>query len=158
MLLAFRSYVGLIDPKGDFHIALLADYSLIQFMLNGLIYPVKFLLEFLGYQTRYTSDSVGILHGHGVKIFFACLGVRIMIAYTALIFAFEGRKKFIFWISGLFMIYIFNILRMFCLVYFNNGERKILQLTHDGFNYAGYGIVIVFFTWWYLKYSKKESA
>ena len=156
LLGVFRAYVGVVDPKG-FHIDFLARYNLIQGMLNALIYPVKYILELLGYKTRYTNDSVGIVNGPGVRIFFACLGIRIMFAYTALLVAFEGTRKWIFWIAGILMIYLFNIIRMFSIIYFSDGKTKIMAITHDWFNYAGYTVVIVFFLWWYIRYSKKEN-
>jgi exosortase/archaeosortase family protein len=157
ILAVFFGYIGLIDPKGNWYFPFLDRFNLVDGMLHSIIYPVKWLLELLGYETRHTVDSVGILNGRGVRIAFGCLGIRIFIAFTTLFLSFPGKNKLIFWLVGIFTIQLLNIARIFSIVYFNDGKIRILYIAHNAFNYASYIIVVLFFYLWYKKYSKKTT-
>src|SRR6185437_42524 len=94
---AFWAYAGLVDPGGEAYSPFLAKYSLIQLILDCLIYPIKFILSVLGFETVTTGNLVAIKGAGGVRIFFPCLGVEMMIALVALVIAYPiKRKKLVF--------------------------------------------------------------
>ena len=150
----FRGYVGIIDSKGPFYSPFLHSYSLLQLVLNLIIFPTKFLLELLGYHTRFTADTIGILGGNGVHIAYPCLGIELMIAFLSLFFAFPGIKKIPYLILGIIGIHCLNIVRVFSIILFNKSFPQVVDLTHTLFNLCSYVLIFSLFYFWYKKYSK----
>lgn len=152
----FLSYVGLIDPKGDFHSPFLEKYSLIKLILDGLIYPVVFLLQLLGYETRQGYNMVGILNANGVIIEFPCLGVEIMIALVALIWGYPGgQKKILYTFIGILGVHVINILRILAIILTNHQNMDLMDISHDLYNFISYGFVLLIFYIW-LQYNEKR--
>src|SRR3954471_10338937 len=86
-------YIGIIDPKGAWYFPFLAKYNLIKLLLNGLIYPIKFVLTVAGHEVVHYQNNVGIAHEKGILIYHGCLGLDIMKAYAALILGYPGKRK-----------------------------------------------------------------
>ena len=150
--LCFKIYVGILNPGGTLYFPLLSKFSLIDGILFALVYPCIAILKLLGFTTKHSQNMVGVTDGITVFIQFACLGIKIMIAYTSLLIAFPGRKKIIFWVLGLIAIHCLNILRIVAIIVGFSHDRRIVHLTHDMFNYFGYACVCLFFYYWYTKH------
>jgi len=156
--ICFYGYVGLIDSRGSVYSHFLAEYSLIDGILVGLIYPCVWILELLGFTSRHSGNCVGIENGIVVYIAFACLGIKIMIAHTSLLIAFPGKQKIKFWVIGILAIHALNIIRVTTIVLMFNHDRGVEDLTHDLFNYFGYACVCLFFYLWYTKNGEFQKA
>lgn len=156
--LCFLGYVGLIDPKGDYHSPFLAEYSLIKLILDGIIYPVVFLLQLLGYETRQGYNTVGILDANGVFIEFPCLGVEIMIALVSLIWGYPGgKKKILYTFFGVLGVHIINIIRVLAIILTNHNNMNMMDISHDLYNFISYGFVLLIFYIWMQYYGKPSQ-
>jgi hypothetical protein len=77
-------------------------------VLSFLLYPVKFLFHLFGYDIYFYIDMykngafVGAPDLFKLHVGFPCLGFLIMIAFTSLMLAYPGYKKWIFIPLGLF--------------------------------------------------------
>ena len=157
---AFWGYAALVDPAGEVYSPFLEKYSLIQFIRSALIYPIKFILTLLGFDTYNTYDIIGIEYSSGVQILFPCLGVEMMIALVALIIAYPvKRKKIIFVILGIGAIHLLNIVRILGIIFVGHyfpGTGRI-PLFHNYFNDIAYGIAFLFFYAWLSYVAPKEE-
>lgn len=151
------AYLGVIYPGGSLYAPFLAKYSLIKLMLNSLIYPIKFVMSIAGYHMMSYQNNVSIAHEKGILIGHGCLGLDIMIAYTALILGYPGKKKLLFLIAGLLFIHVLNITRMLLILVTIKTNPSIVEQSHDLLNIAGYVCILIFYYVYVQKFSK-ESA
>ncbi len=149
----FYCYEGLIDHHGNYYSSFLDQYSLIKLILNLLKYPIVWILHTLGYTVIVTGPMISLVHGKGIVIYTACLGIQIMIGYVALIIGFPGRKKLLFILSGLIFIHLLNILRMVSIILTVENYPSVVDLSHDIFTYMSYVIMILFYYLWTKKYA-----
>jgi len=150
----FYCYVGLVDPVGNYYSPFLAKFNLIQGVLNGLIYPIVWILKLLGYEVVNYQNNVSIAHERGILIYHACLGIDIMIGYTSLILGYPGRRKLVFLIIGIISIHILNILRMLMILLMIKKNPNIAELSHDIFNFLGYACILLLYFAWTSRFSK----
>jgi exosortase/archaeosortase family protein len=151
----FNAYVGIIDPKGLYYSSQLAEFSLIDLILKLIIYPVKWVLELVGYQVRYTNNTVGILHSNGIVIAFPCLGINLMIVAIALGLSFPKtsvRKKIKFIVINIIGIHLINVCRMLTIIIVNHIYPEMKNKTHDYFNLIGWFFILLMF-YWFIKNS-----
>jgi exosortase/archaeosortase family protein len=147
----FYGYIGLIDPRGGYYSAFLAKYSLVDFIMKALVLPVKFLLSLIGYDVVTNNNNISIAHEKGILILFACLGIDVMIAYVSLILGYPGKSKILFLVIGILFVHLLNIIRMSMIVITIKKNPAIVDLSHDIFNYIGYGLIIMLFYFWVKK-------
>lgn len=155
---AFWAYAGLVDPGGTVYSPFLAKYNLIQVILDCLVYPIKFILNSLGFETITFGNQVSIKGAGGVRIFFPCLGVEMMIALVALIIAYPvKRKKLVFIILGIVAIHLLNIARLLSIIYASSKYPGKTSVFHDYFNDVAYLVAFFFFYLWLIYVSPKEK-
>jgi len=155
---AFWAYAGLVDPGGEAYSPFLSKYSLIQLILYCLIYPMKFILNIMGYQTFNTHNIIAIKGSGGVGIQFPCLGVEMMIALVALIIAYPiKRKKLLFIVLGILAIHLLNIARLLSIVFVSYYSPGKVNMFHNYFNDIAYIIAFLFFYVWLSYVSPKEE-
>ena len=147
-------YLGLIDPNGSISSPFLAKYSLIDLLLNGLIYPVKFILTLFGYDVVSNGRNVSIAHERGILIFHGCLGLDIMKAYVALILGYPARKKIVFLLIGLGFIHLLNISRMLLILVSIKVNPDIVTQSHDVLNMIGYVCILLLYFFYINNYQK----
>lgn len=87
-----------------------------------------------------------------------CNAISIMILFVSFVFAFyRGKKTFVFILFGLFVLYLLNILRIYCL---NVIVAKLPELTHPAHDYFFPAIIYggVLFLWliWIHKWALKK--
>lgn len=137
------------------------------------------LLGQLGYIANLTFET-NIYHygvfalqvGTGVKVFlgFSCLGLGVMLVYTALIMAWPGKIqiKIPYVLLGLILIFALNVSRMAYLTWlsrdgtnFANKTISILGIRkydhHDLFNFFIYIVIFLLFILWIEVFSKIKS-
>jgi exosortase/archaeosortase family protein len=158
LYICFLGYVGLVDSKGGYHSPFLAKYSLIQLILDSLIYPSKFIINFLGFETITNSNTLWLQNGPGVLIDFPCLGVGMMITWLSLIAAYpNGKHKLITIILGLASIHTLNIVRIISLVFIQKHYANHNINHHDIFNYVVYSLIMIMFYVW-INFSDKRKT
>lgn len=148
-------YLGLIDSNGSVYSPFLEKYSLIDFLLYALIYPVKHILIFFGYDVVSNGRNVSIAHEKGILIFHGCLGLDIMKAYVALILGYPARKKIVFLLIGLGFIHVLNIIRMLLILVSIKTNPSIVTQSHDVLNIVGYICILIFYFFYINKYQKE---
>jgi exosortase/archaeosortase family protein len=147
-------YVGLTDGRGQYYSPFLAQYSIIDLILAGLIYPSKWILTALGYTVFHSSDWIAIQGSKGVRVAFPCLGVEMMIALFSLIVAYPAikAKKALFIIGGFAGIHLINILRVTGIILTNYYSYELTSPSHTIFNISVYSFIILYFFWWMNKF------
>ncbi|MFN3405083.1 MAG: exosortase/archaeosortase family protein [Cytophagaceae bacterium] len=154
----FKVYIAFTDIKGNYYSPLLAKYSLVQLILDGLIYPAKGILYIFGFETTSTSDQVSIVGYRAVHIAYPCMGVEMMIALMSLIMAYpRGKKKLISICSGILIIHSLNIIRVTVLVFTGYLQYSHSRTTHDLFNFFLYAVVFLYFIRWVKKQNKESE-
>ncbi len=148
----FYCYVGILDPQGEYYSPFFAKYSLIEFILKTLIYPIMWILECLGYNMVNHGNNVSIAHERGILIYHACLGIDIMIAYVSLVCGFPGKKKIQYLFIGITFIHVLNIIRMLAIILMIKTNPLFANTAHDLFNYIGYASIIGLFYFWVTKH------
>ena len=134
------------------------------------------LLGLLGFIANLTFET-NIYHygvfalqiGTGVKVFlgFSCLGLGVMLVYTALIIAWPGRIKIKipYILLGLMLIFALNVLRMSYLTWLSRDGTNFANKTisifgirkydhHDLFNFFIYIVIFLLFILWVEVFSK----
>ncbi|MBO9699705.1 MAG: exosortase/archaeosortase family protein [Sporocytophaga sp.] len=149
----FYAYVGLLDPKGEYSLPFLEKFSLIQGILNLLVYPSGFFLNLLGYDTILTYNSVKIAGSGAVRIAFPCMGIEIMLSLIALILAYPGKNKKIYLFAGVTGVHTINIIRVTGLALLRHLDTKVKFPGHDVFNFICYSFIIIIFYWWVKNHS-----
>jgi exosortase/archaeosortase family protein len=153
----FLGYVGLVDIKGSYYSPFLARFSILDLLLQGLIYPAKYILKIFGFEVMNALDWITIHGARGVRIAFPCLGVEIMIALFSLIISYPAKgKKALFIILGFVIIHIINIFRVVAILLTNHYSYELTSPSHTIFNTIVYGFVIFYFYSW-IKYFTSED-
>ncbi len=142
----FLGYVALEDGRGIYSSEWIRQHSLIQGLTNLLKFQVGFIMNLLGHTNYYSLNGIHLESGHIIFIEFSCLGIQVMIAFTALMLAYPGRRRVLFWAAGIAMVQLLNICRMLAIFFFwLNGSRSSAFLIHDWFNYFAYACVLILF-------------
>jgi exosortase/archaeosortase family protein len=142
--LCAKGYIGLVDPKGSYYSPFLSKFDLIDFITQGIIYPVKWLMALLGYTIKNHKNSIYIVGSHGVAIYYPCLGIGIMIVLVSFILSYPVRKEKIkFILGGLIGIHIINIARIFTILTLNYKYPSSRINTHEYFNYIAWVLVLL---------------
>jgi exosortase/archaeosortase family protein len=164
----FWGYIGVSDPHGGYYFPVLDYVNALEIVLTFLLYPVKYLFELFGYtiDIHFYSDmyrdgaSIGAKGFFKLQVAFPCLGFLIMIAFTSLMLAYPGYKKWVFIPLGLLFIQCINMLRIIgiilCLL--NRPDtmsgKEVAELSHTYFNFAVYTVIGLYFYWWVKRYGE----
>lgn len=119
----------------------------------SLLYGSKHLLALFGIDTYTTTDfRLRVPGGRGVFLSYSCIGYGVMSFWIAFVIASAGkfRRKALWWIGGLWIIWLINITRIsLLLVAINRNWNSPFGMDHHLlFNIAAYiaiFIVIYFF-------------
>jgi exosortase/archaeosortase family protein len=139
----FLGYVGLIDPRGAHYSSFLAKYSLVDLVLKGIIYPVKWILLLSGFPVRSSINMIGIFGSNGVVIAFPCLGIELMIVLVSFILSFPNKRGKIKFITlGIIGVHLINIGRICTIIFVNHFYSGIKNKTHDYFNVIAWAFIL----------------
>ena len=139
----------------------------IFYILNALIIPLFSFSIYSQIITTLTEKILNVLnfevlaegiylHGENesLEILKSCLGLKTILLFTLVIYITgNSKKKWVFIISGFFILNIVNIIRL--VVLFNyvqkNGDYR-LDHFHDLYTYIVYAIVFILWIVWFEKY------
>lgn len=142
----FLGYVALDDDKGSFYSPFIHKYSLIQGLTDLLKHQTGFVMDLFGYETYYSIIGIHLNNGLIIFIQFPCLGLQVMIAFTALMLSFHAPHRWWYLTGGLVMVHLLNVGRMLAIFYFwIHGSRPTAELIHNGFNYFAYACILLLF-------------
>ncbi len=119
---------------------------------------VDLLYELTGYETRYevldNPAELGILTEDGswlVRVIEGCNGVSVMIVFLAFVWAFpsEIKDKIKFSLTGIILIWLVNLLRIYTLGLIYHYRPGWFDISHRVFFPASvYGMVILLWMYW----------
>lgn len=131
----------------------------ISYISKGVLHFSQLFLHGLGYNTYiwgrfiYTSEAT---------IFFSdtCAGIELMLIYLSFILIFNGRKKLLFILSGLVIIFIMNILRISIIMAYLIHHKGIYSLPiniHDLYTYPVYLVTFLLWVIWINKFGNSKA-
>lgn len=149
-LLYYGSYaiIGL-SVKGGYYSGFIHDwFNYPAWLRSALLNTSKSVLDILGYEGKITEPfKVGIVAGRSVKVVYSCLGLAIYSFWIAFIAANAGslKKKLLFTLGGVAIIFLVNTARIVLLVITaNRNKYSYFELNHHTFfNIVSYGIVFL---------------
>lgn len=151
----YLGYVGLVDPKGTYDYSVFfEDWNLITFITDMHILVSDVILNLIGYATEVKENTLHIKGSNGVRIHYACLGIELWISLIALVFSYPisitkiWQTRLIGALVGIFVIFLFNNIRVVTIILTNHYNHDIVHAIHDGFNYVVYTFIFVFFYFW----------
>ena len=106
---------GLSVPGGNYSPFAEKYFNIADWLRSSLIFGTKIFVSIFNVETVRSSDYVlRIPNANGIKIVYSCLGFGVMSFWTAYIVAtIAERKKKIAWLfSGLFIIWLINVVRL----------------------------------------------
>jgi exosortase/archaeosortase family protein len=153
----------LIDPSVNLPFSnYLRNVDVYSLMANAIIYPSKYLLSSIGYETVLGNRTIAIVGHRGVEIQGPCMGFDVFSVFIALIIAYPSRttnfQKALFIVAGVLAIHILNVLRVSALLLKHTYSIKLPINHHDLFNIVIYIFVFASFYFWTKYYSKSTVA
>ena len=118
------------------------------------------LLSFLGWDVDISGRILTCIGYRGVEIQNGCNGLNLLGLYGGFIIAYPGdwKKRSLFLLTGLFLLFIANILRIAFFAVFNVFLPQYWDLAHDYSSYVFfYPIVLLFWYLWTIISGQKEN-
>jgi exosortase/archaeosortase family protein len=140
--------VGLSSP-GRYYIPAIEKYfNYVKWLRQSLMASTQWLLSLRGVDTYYKSEHVlSQVGGRGIKLVYSCLGLGIMSLWLAFVVAWTSplKRKLIWIIGGLFIIWLLNITRLTLFLYAINQYWKMPFGIdhHTWFNIVAYGAIFL---------------
>ncbi|MEO8769705.1 MAG: exosortase/archaeosortase family protein [Ferruginibacter sp.] len=154
--------IGAVAP-GGFYSPFAEKYlDYVGFIMGSLIEGSKFLLSFFGFHTyRAPFFVIRVVNDSGVQIAYDCVGYGVMSFWIAFVLASvtNFKKKIVWLISGLLLIWIINVCRISLVLVANYRHwRSPIGLDHHTlFNIVAY-IAIFIMMYFFSKNSVKGSV
>jgi exosortase/archaeosortase family protein len=151
--LCFIGYVGLADPRGTYTLPeFMQSWNLVFWITQAHIWVSSLVLNML------------IKGASGVRIAFACLGIKLWIALIALIMSFPiqvasaFQKQLMGAAFGVLVIFLLNIVRIVSIILTNHYDNRMIDTIHDAFNNVVYVFIFVYFLLWINYFSKVSKS
>ena len=153
-------FTALVTPKNIYVPFLDHNLNYISGLTIGLLYSSDIVAEIMGMNTYVASaETLRVVNGTYVIVGTPCLGLGVMIFWTAFILAAgEGWKKKLTWcLGGLAAICFINSIRIaFILMAYENKWQMVTSLDHHtAFNVLAY-VLIFFMIYLFYRRDKKE--
>lgn len=121
-----------------------------SFMANILVALTSAFLETLGYAVTHSNRNIAILDSSGVGVGNYCLGLEMMYLYLSLIFftpSIPLIRKLIFFIGGLLLIQLVNVMRMGVLAILVAHNSSWTDFNHYfTFRLVVFGVILLLYT------------
>lgn len=157
--------IGLSAP-GGFYAEFVSDYlDYVSQLKYSLMKGASVIANIFGYKTIYEPNFlVRVVNARGVIIAYDCVGYGVMSFWAAFVLSSESKvkKKFIWLITGLVILWLINVIRIgLFLVAINKSWKMPLGIDHHTwFNitaYTGIFLMIYFFDKSQNDISKKKT-
>lgn len=151
----------LLDAPYDFWISsFLRNLNIYAVVADTIIFPVKWLLAIIGYDSVIYERIISIPGYRGVEIQGPCMGFDVISIFVAFLVAYPGKatvfQKVTFIVGGILLIHLLNISRVTALLINNIYNVPLPMNHHDLYNIIIYSFIIGFFYLW-IKYFSKPS-
>ncbi len=152
--------IGITSP-GGYYSAFADEYlDYVAALRWLLLHSSKGLLELLGFDI-YLKDiyTIKLQNGSGVHVGYDCIGYGVMAFWAAFVFAnpLSFRRKSIWMLGGLLLIFVINVIRIcLMLVAVNQHWKSPFNLdNHTWFNIAAY--IAIFTMMWFFDRAQKRN-
>lgn len=149
-LLYYFTYavIGLAAPGGYHSNIIQQHFNYPAWLRQAILKTAAFFLSLSGFESKITEPyKVGIVAGRSVKIVYSCLGIAVYSFWIAFIVANAGsfKKKMLFILGGIALIFLVNIARVVLLVIAaNRSQGSFFEINHHTFfNIASYLVVFL---------------
>lgn len=152
-------FFGLTSEGNHYNAFLDEHFNYIRILRHLLLNTAAHVLNWMGY-TSITSDTELLVVGRGViRLVYSCLGLGIMSFFAAFVIAFPKKlkQKVLFFICGIFVIQLLNIVRFVLLALFWKSTKGIILDHHTIFNIIIY-ILIAFSLYLWVKHDDRKPA
>jgi exosortase/archaeosortase family protein len=163
--LCYIGYVGLADPRGTYTLPeFMQSWNLVFGITQAHIWVSSLVLNIVGYETVNYDTTLLIKGASGVRIAFACLGIKLWIALIALIMSFPiqvasaFKKQLMGAAFGVLVIFLLNIVRIVSIILTNHYDNRMIDTIHDAFNNVVYVFIFVYFLLWINYFSKVSKS
>lgn len=156
--------IGLAAPGGYYSPFIDRHLDYVSWIKHALIAATRLILSVFGIHTYTAPDFVvRIVNGTGVKIAYDCVGYGVMSFWIAFVSASEGagRRKVIWAIAGIIILFVINVIRIaLLLVAYNRHWGMPLGLDHHTwFTIVAYlAIFIMIWLFWRPKTPARQKA
>lgn len=130
----------------------------IQWIKSSLIFCSVGILKIFGLSVIYNNYQILAYSGTVVNINYSCLGLQLISFFTAFVLSFPLKKKGIFYLSGLLLIYLLNIIRITAITYilYKFPHQRInFNFHHEIYNIVVYLCLFIFIYLWIKPQNKK---
>lgn len=131
------------------------DY--ISALRSSFLHAAKLMTGLFGFETYLPSEYIlRVVNGSGIKMVYSCLGIGVLSFWTAFVLANKSnwRRKLIWLLTGLFLLWLINVMRITFLLIANNKHWPMPFFDHHTwFNIIAY-ILIFFLIWLYNRQEK----
>jgi exosortase/archaeosortase family protein len=140
--------IGLSAEEGYYSPFVAKYINYIDWLRDSLLTVSEKVLSWIGYETdRPNKYDLFVKGGYGVRMVYSCIGYGVMSFWAAFIIANKGnwKRKAIWIIGGLFVLWCINILRISLLVVALNKKWSMpLGLDHHTwFNIVAYSLIFL---------------
>jgi exosortase/archaeosortase family protein len=151
-------YIG-ITSKGNYYSAFLDEhFNYISWLRYSILKGASIVCSLFGYDTKIENIiSLRVVNGYRVNMVYSCLGVGILSCWAAFAIAFTTtiKRKIVWLVAGLIIIWFANVARVAVLLIMLNKTKDVKGFPHHHtiFNTIAYIIVIVLIYF----YSKEKT-
>lgn len=155
-------FIG-ITSKGNYYSAFLDNYfNYIRWMRLSILKAAGCICSILGYDTRIENGiSLRIINGYKVNMVYSCIGFGVLSSWAAFAIAYTSKtkRKLIWLVMGLLVIWFVNVFRVAVLLIWLNKTKdtKGFIYHHTIFNGIAYCIVILLI-YFYTKEKKTSNT
>ena len=155
--------IGLSAKEGHYSSFVSKYLDYISWLRETLLYSSKFVLQLFGVQTYLASKyNLKMVNGRGIMLVYECVGYGVMSFWTAFLVASEGnfKKKFLWWVVGIFFFYLLNVGRL-CLLLVATNKNWPIPFGwdhHTWFNVIAYIAILISIYLFYKKTEIKSNA
>ena len=138
-----------LSTEENTYIPFVAQYlDYITPLRHSILFCAEKLLHAFHYSTIWTDEyTVGITGGQSVRMVYSCVGYGVMSFWTAFVLANSGNvaKKSKWLVTGLFILWVLNVLRifLFLLALNKNSDPSEMIDHHTVFNIVAYGFIFL---------------
>ncbi|TVQ75470.1 MAG: hypothetical protein EA363_00510, partial [Balneolaceae bacterium] len=137
-----------------YHLWLLPDGRLDEYISRNIVSVTATLLQVIGYEVFAFDRIVGIARANGLEIIDGCNGIETIGLFIGFVLAYPGNtiKRWLFIPTGILIIYLVNVARIFVLAIIQYHWYSGFQMIHDyTFNLIFYLVVFAMWVVWALK-------
>ena len=156
VILFLSNFFWKLTVKGDESDSLVTFFGMdisapFNFMVYHITDTVSSILHFFGSNVLRRNNTLSCENGHSIRIIWGCSGIKQAYIFFCIIAFTRGpwKKKLWYIPVGLFVVYLFNILRIAIIVALVKNHFEWFHFLHEYFfKYLFYGVIFFMWVFW----------